>query len=167
MRAPCVLSGPGIPVGESRDGLAYLYDLTATCLDVAGLANVSGIHGESLWSMLCGDANGRDELLLLYAGTQRALRRGRHKLIRFPKIDRTMLFDVVKDPHEMHDLSDDASLEALRAALELGLRSAQTRCDDSLLWKAKIQIPVEVDLSGKRWKPDRWQPEWIRKKYWQ
>ena len=88
-------------------------------------------------------------------------------MIRFPKIDRTMLFDVVKDPHEMHDLSDDASLEALRAAVELGLRSAQTRCDDSLRWKTKDQIPVEIDLSGKRWKPDRWQPEWIRKKYWQ
>jgi len=170
MRSPCVIAGPGVPAGASRDGLAYLFDLTATCLETAGVAKPAGVDGRSLWPMLrqadAPAANGRDELLLIYSKTQRAIRHGDHKLIRFPQVDRTMLFDVVADPHELRDLSDDPASQELRAALAQRLRAAQARCEDPLAWTAKTLIPVELDLTGKRWPPDRWQPKWIREKYW-
>jgi arylsulfatase A-like enzyme len=170
MRSPCVVAGPGVPAGESRDGLAYLFDLTATCLETAGVAPVEGVDGRSLWPMLQGsdapEARGRDELLLIYSKTQRALRFGKYKMIRFPQIDRSLFFNVVDDPHELRDLSGDAAFEDLRASFEKRLRAAQQRCEDPLAWTAKKQVPVELDLTGKRWPADRWQPEWIRKKYW-
>lgn len=173
MRSPCVVAGPKVPAGEQRDGLAYLYDLTATCLETAGVHKVPEIDGVSLWSMLrgdaaqeAGDAVGREELLLIYSKTQRALRRGDHKLIRFPNIDRTILFDVKQDPHELRDLSDVPEFAELRGQLEQRLRTAQKRCEDPLPWRKEKLDPVEVDLTGKRWPADRWQPAWIRKKYW-
>lgn len=170
MRSPCVVAGPGVPKGESRDGLAYLLDLTATCLETAGLHNVDGVDGRSLWPMLKGDgsaaAKGREELLLIYNKTQRAMRIGKHKLIRLPQIDRTLFFNVADDPDELRDLAGDEAMAELRATFEQRLRAAQKRAADGCAWTAKKQVPVELDLTGKRWPADRWQPDWIRKKYW-
>lgn len=166
MRSPCVISGPQVPIGESRDGLAYLFDLTATCLESAGVSKVSGVHGQSLWPMLRGEADGRDELLMIYAKTQRALRIGDHKMIRLPQIDRTLFFNVRLDPDELLDLSQDDSLRDLRATFEARMLVAQKQAGDPLAWTASKLLPVEIDLTGKRWPADRWQPSWIRKKYW-
>jgi arylsulfatase A-like enzyme len=161
-----VISGPGVPVGESRDQLAYLFDLTATCLQSAGVDAGSEVHGQSLWPVLRNQGEGRDELLFLYAKTQRALRVGDHKLIRLPQIDRTLLFNVKTDPDELHDLAKLPEMKELHDQLCDRMRSLQAECDDPLAWTAKKQLPVEIDLTGKRWPADRWQPQWIRKKYW-
>ena len=166
MRSPCVMAGPNIPVGESRNQLAYLFDLTATCLQSAGVDAGAGVHGQSLWPVLRGKSKGRDELLFLYAKTQRALRVGDHKLIRLPQIDRTLLFNVKADPDELHDLSELPAMKPLHDKLCERMRILQSECGDPLAWTAKDQLPVEIDLTGKRWPADRWQPQWIRKKYW-
>jgi hypothetical protein len=34
-----------------------------------------------------------------------------------------------------------------------------------LPWTAAKLLPAEVDLTGKRWPPDRWQPQWIVDKF--
>lgn len=170
MRSPCIVAGPGVPSGQARNGLAYLLDLTATCLAAAGLDNVDGVDGRSLWPMLTNDgsaaAKGRDELLLIYNKTQRALRLGKHKMIRLPQIDRTLFFNVVDDPHELQDLSGEAALAELRAKFEKRMRAAQQAAGDPCAWTADSLAPAEIDLTGKRGPADRWQPEWIRRKYW-
>ena len=164
MRSPCVLAGPGVPVG-ARDGLAYLYDLTATVLDAAG-APQPNLDGRSLWPMVREGAGGRADLVQLYAKTQRAIRRGSFKLIRYPRIDRTVLYDVVHDPHELVDLAGRAEHAELQRELEALLRARLKQVGDDLPWRTPDQDPVEVNLAGKRFPPDRWQPAWIRKKYW-
>jgi len=164
MRAPCVLAGPGVPVVE-RDGLAYLFDLTATVLEVAGAAQ-SGLDGRSLMPMVRDGAAGREDLVQLYAKTQRAIRRGAHKLIRYPRIDRTVLYDVASDPHELVDLAGRPEHVELQRELEALLRARLRQAGDALPWRTEEQDPVELDLAGKRFPPDRWQPEWIRAKYW-
>jgi len=171
MRSPCVISGPGVSAGETRDGLAYLFDLTATCLESAGLSGkVPGLDGQSLWPMVrdaASDAGkGRDQLLLIYAETQRAMRYGDYKLMRLPQIDRTLFFNVVADPYELHDLSTDPAQRERLAAYQQRLQAMQQRCLDNLAWTSDEQLPAEIDLTGKRWPADRWQPEWIRKQYW-
>jgi arylsulfatase A-like enzyme len=167
MRSPCIMAGPGVRSGETRDDLAYLYDLTTTCLESAGSAAVAETHGQSLWPVMRNERHGRDELLLIYAKTQRALRMGSYKLIRLPKIDRTLFFNVVEDPDELQDLSQDPAQQERIALFKDRMLIMQQRCQDALPWTSEEQIPVELDLSGKRWPADRWQPEWIRKKYWQ
>ncbi len=54
----------------------------------------------------------------------------------------------------------------LREILELRLRAGQQRIGDDLAWTADEVGPAMVDLTGKRFAPDRWQPDWIVEKYW-
>jgi len=164
MRSPCILAGPNVPVGE-RDGLAYLFDLTATVLESAGVEGVK-LDGRSVWPMVRDGKPGRADLVQLYAKTQRAIRSGDHKLIRYPRIDRTVMYDVARDPDELVDLAGREEFAAKRRELEALLKKRLAEVGDGLAWRTAKQDPVEIDLTGKRWRPDRWQPEWIRKKYW-
>ena len=167
MRSPCIVAGPGVPAGGVRDGLCYLFDLTQTVAAAAGLGPLPGGDGVDLWPMLRGEGgSGRDKLLLLYADTQRAIVYPKQKLIRLPRIDRSLVFDLEQDPHELRDLSADPAHGELVRALGSRLRTLQQRTGDELPWTAEEQLPVEVDLTGKRWRADRWQPLWIRRKYW-
>lgn len=168
MRAPCIVAGPGVPRGASRDGLCYLFDLTRTIATAAGAEVPADLDARDLSPLLRGEpgAAGRDELLLLYADAQRAIVRPDHKLIRLPRIDRTLLFDLAADPHEQHDLGADPAHAQRLAALGDRLRELQQQGGDALAWTADEVAPATVDLSGKRWPPDRWQPQWIREKYW-
>lgn len=166
MASPVVLAGPGVPAGARRAGLTYLLDLMPTMLAAAGAAAPAEIEGRDLWPLIEGHGPGREALLLAYATTQRAVRVGDHKLIRFPQIDRTLLFDIGRDPHEMNDLADSPEHAPLRQALEARLRAEQQNVDDDLPWTAAEVQPATIDLSGKRFRPDRWQPRWIVEKYW-
>ena len=44
-------------------------------------------------------------MLFAYCDLQRAVRDGRWKLIRYPQINKTQLFDLQSDPDERNDLS--------------------------------------------------------------
>jgi len=48
----------------------------------------------------------RDYLTTGYKNNQRSIRDDRWKLIRYPLINKTQLFDLQADPHEMTDLAD-------------------------------------------------------------
>jgi len=47
----------------------------------------------------------RDNIMLAYMDFQLSVRDQRWKLMRFPKIDKTMLFDLKNDPHETNNLA--------------------------------------------------------------
>ncbi|MCA8952717.1 MAG: sulfatase-like hydrolase/transferase [Planctomycetes bacterium] len=166
MSTPVVLAGPGVPVGARRDGLCYLLDLMPTLLAASGTPAPEGVDGRDLWPLIRGEAGGRDAIVLLYAASQRAVRVGNRKLIRLPQIDRTLLFDVGDDPDEMRDLASDPAFADVRARLEARLRAEQAEVDDELPWTAPEVQPATIDLTGKRFPPDRWQPDWIVEKYW-
>ncbi|HEX6987143.1 MAG TPA: sulfatase-like hydrolase/transferase [Planctomycetaceae bacterium] len=107
LRVPLVLNGPGIGKGRS-DALVYLLDLYPTVLDLVGAEVPPGLDGRSFAGVLRGETDRhRDEILLAYEDVQRSLRDGRWKLIRYPHINRTQLFDLASDPHETRDLSTE------------------------------------------------------------
>jgi arylsulfatase A-like enzyme len=106
MHVPCVIAGPGIPHGRS-DALVYLMDLYPTFCDFGGATVPDGVEGRSLLPILQGRAaRTRDVLYTAYRDGQRAVRDDRWKLIRYPLVDKTQLFDLSRDPHELDNLAE-------------------------------------------------------------
>ncbi len=107
MRVPLVFDGPGIQAGSS-DALVYLLDLLPTLCDLAGAKVPANIDGASLALILHGEKTAvRTALGTAYRDVQRAVRDERWKLIRYPQVNRTQLFDLQNDPDEMRNLADD------------------------------------------------------------
>jgi arylsulfatase A-like enzyme len=128
MKVPLLLAGPGIARGRSG-ALVYLLDLYPTLCEAAGLPVPPGLDGRSFAPVLRRPSrDGRGELLLAYRGLQRAWRDERWKLIRYPEVNVTQLFDLRNDPDERLDLAGEPQharrvrhgldrLQALQAAL--------------------------------------------------
>ena len=104
MHVPCVIAGPGIPKGKS-EAFVYLMDLFPTLAGFGGAALPEGIEGKSLASIIAGkETKVRDLCYTAYRECQRAIRDERWKLIRYPLVDQTQLFDLQSDPHELTNL---------------------------------------------------------------
>lgn len=130
MHVPLVFFGPGIPKGESRSA-AYLMDLYPTICDLIGTPIPKGLDARSQLPTIQGkSAKVRDYAFTAYRDVQRAIRSDRWKLIRYPQIDKTQLFDLQNDPHEMDDLS--AKPESADRVKELTtlLKTAQAEYND-------------------------------------
>ena len=101
-----VMAGPGIPQGKC-DAFAYLFDVYPTVCELTGTPVPAEVESKSLVPVMTGRASQvRDVAFTAYRDCQRAVRDDRWKMIRYPLIDRTQLFDLVKDPHELNDLSE-------------------------------------------------------------
>lgn len=106
MKPPLIFAGPGIPKGETP-ALTYLLDIFPTVCDLVGTKVPAGLDGKSLKPVIEGKAAGvRDTLFLSYRDVQRAVRDSRWKLIRYPQVNVTQLFDLQSDPHEITSLAD-------------------------------------------------------------
>jgi len=106
MRVPLVITGPGIEPGGSNTALVYLHDLFPTFCDLVATEIPTDVEGHSLLPVLRGEKPSvRDSIFTGYRDVQRAVCDNRWKLIRYPQINRSQLFDLVKDPHELHDLA--------------------------------------------------------------
>ncbi|MEZ6014572.1 MAG: sulfatase-like hydrolase/transferase [Planctomycetota bacterium] len=170
LHAPLILAGPGVPADTSTSALVYLNDIYPTLLEAAGVtldeAARAPLLGASLWPTMRGEADGvRDSLFLSMGNTQRAVTDGRYKLIRFPEIDRMLLFDLASDPNEWFDLSARKEQAARIASLTTLMQEWQRRTGDVAPLVVASPKPAEIDLTGFQRKPDRWQPRWIREKY--
>ncbi len=132
MKVPLVFAGPGIPQGRS-DALIYLLDLYPTICDFAGAARPPGIDGVSFKPVIEGKSKAeRSELFFAYRHVQRAWRDERWKLIRYPEVNVTQLFDLRNDPEEMRDLANDPAHVPRVAQLMAKLKEAQPKFGDNL-----------------------------------
>ena len=157
MHVPLVFAGPGISKGDSK-ALAYLYDIYPTACELAGIPVPAGLDAKSLVPVIKGEqAKVRDAMFNAYRSCQRSIRDDRWKLIRYPLIDKTQLFDLQTDPHEMTDLG--AKPESADKIKEL----------TALLDKTRKELgdtdPLSVATPGKPdWTPDIAGPTTPRKR---
>ncbi len=165
MKCPLVIAGPGIPKGETR-AYSYLHDLFPTVCSLAGIPAPGNLDGKSLDVLWKGEAKSvRDSLFLSYVRFARSVQDGRWKLIRYPQIDHTQLFDLESDPDEMKDLAKDPAQKGRIESLTALLRDWQAKLGDGQPLTVPNPKPGPVDLTGGKRPPDQWQPGWIRKKY--
>lgn len=168
MRAPLVVVGDGVPAGASSNALVYLYDLMPTLCDWAVISIPAGVEGKSLLQVIQGKASFvRESLFTAYENSQRAVTDGRWKLIRYPLINKSQLFDLDNDPHEMHDLASDEKYQAELKRLFALLLDWQKKVADKAPLTSTNPNPEKIDLTGHPRKPDRHQPSEIVEKYFQ
>lgn len=132
MGVPFIVAGPGVESGESQ-ALVYLIDLYPTLCAVAGLPTPEGIDGRSFAKILAApDLPAREELVLGYRDVQRAIVTDRWKLIRYPQVDVTQLFDLESDPQELRDLSQSHDHRETADRLLARLERAKGELGDDL-----------------------------------
>lgn len=166
LRAPLVIAGPEVPQGRSSVALTYLLDLYPTLLNYAGAKPDEGIEGRDLAPLWNGKAQAvRDSLYLSMSDSQRAVTDGRWKLIRYPQIDHTQLFDLASDPDELLNLASNPEQAERVESLWKELERWQNEIGDPLPLRVAEPKAAEIDFGAVKRQPDRWQPRWIRRKY--
>jgi len=147
MGVPLIFSGPGIPRGRTTDTFAYLFDLYPTVCELVGARVPDGLEGRSLAPIIQGKAEKvRDTIFLAYKNLQRAVRRGRWKLLRYPQINKTQLFDLETDPHETKDLAGDPAHAGRIKELMALMAEQQKLFGDTQPLTSATPRPAEVDL---------------------
>jgi len=166
MKCPLVIAGPGIPEGQASDAFTYLIDLYPTLCGLTGVAAPDGLEGHNLSGIWNGTKDKvRGAVYLPFRNVQRSVRDERWKLICYPQINHMQLFDLKNDPHEIHDLAQHAEHKPERDRLLAMLKAWQQDMGDRQPLTVADPAPKEIDLTGRDRIPDRWQPEWIREKY--
>ena len=166
MKCPLILVGPGIPAGRGSDAFTYLYDIFPTVCALTGVTPPGGLDGFDLSPIWRGQqSHVRDSVFLPFQKIMRAVRDRRWKLIRYPQINYVQLFDLENDPHEMHNLAGDPQHAQQVKRLTALMKQWQAKAGDDQALTTDNPKPKEIDLTGRPRKSDRWQPKWIREKY--
>ena len=133
LRVPLIVAGPGIPANQRTDAMCYLFDVLPTLGALCGVAGPGTSEGIDLSPTLRDPAApARASMIFAYRGVQRALRDERWKLILYPQVDRTQLFDLAADPDERTNLADRPEHTARVAAMTAALAADMKRLDDPL-----------------------------------
>lgn len=141
---PLLIEGPGVPAGRVVRGPVGLSRIAATLLDLAGLPPLPGHVGTSLVPAIrSGDAGDQPAYMETLA-TQldmgwSPLLGVRTRRFAYIKAPRPELYDVSKDPHELHNIVDRFPKRA--AALD--------RIVDRDSGNARVSARVELD-AGQR-----------------
>lgn len=133
VRVPMILAGPGIPKGETRDQLCYLYDIYPTLCERAGLKVPETVEFESFNRVLTdAGAKHRDHLYFAFMNWQRSVRDMRYKLIEccVNQKRHRQLFDLKEDPQEIHNLAGNPDHAEVIKRLGAILQAERLRLND-------------------------------------
>jgi len=135
---PFIAVGPGIKASHKIDAPIYLQDVMATSLDIAGAKRPKQVEFQSLLPLLSGKTTESEVRAVYgaYLGLQRSVTVGNWKLILYPKISKTRLYNIKRDPLEMKDLADNKKTEKVIKRLYKRLLNLQKANNDSLDLKA-------------------------------
>ena len=166
MNVPLIISGPGIPKGQTSKALVYLYDLFPTLTQYLHVPTPEGIDGLSLLKVIQQkEPQVRSSLYTAYRNTIRAVRDEEWKLIHYPQIDYTQLYHLKEDPQEINNLAEDPAYETKVEEMMQLLKSHHQATDDTLNLNPSTLVSKEYDYKTLKQTPDKWQPAYIINKY--
>jgi arylsulfatase A-like enzyme len=155
IRMPFLVRWPAvIKPGTRSDAMALNIDFAPTFLEAAGLPASAEMQGRSMMTLLRGrtPADWRTSMYYRYyhdpgdhnTRAHYGVRTKTHKLIYFPTKDQWELFDLVRDPYELHNLYDQPGMATQVATLKAELvRLKRAMRDDDQF--AGEQFPNGVD----------------------
>jgi arylsulfatase A-like enzyme len=134
MRPPFIITGPGLKPNTKIDTPIYLQDAMATALDLAGIEKPSQVEFQSLMPLLKGEKTVQYESIYgKYMHMQRMILKGDWKLVFYPFAEKKMrLFNVKRDPMEMHDQIDNPEYASLVKKLRADFIALQKGMGDDL-----------------------------------
>lgn len=166
VKVPVIISGPGIPKEKVSDALVYLYDLYPTLCDASGLPAPEGIDGKNLYPVIKGETTSvRNSLYTAYRNTVRAVRTDEWKLIHYPQINHTQLYNLNTDPLEINNLASQTKYDDKVAEMMELIKEWYQATNDTMNLNPAVIQPMDYDYTKLVQKPDRWQPEYILNKY--
>jgi arylsulfatase A-like enzyme len=132
VRVPFMVAGPGVEKSKTIKGSIYLQDVMATTLDLAGVEKPSHVEFNSLLPMLKGRPSPYGSIYGGYLNLQRSIRNEDYKLILYPQAKVARLFDLRKDPLEMHDLAAEPDSRPVMRSLFNEMLQQQLMLEDKL-----------------------------------
>jgi arylsulfatase A-like enzyme len=142
LRMPLIVRWPGtIRPGSVDEHLASNLDFAETFLNIAGVPAPAEMQGQSLVPLLKGasPADWRQAFYYHYyeyprphhVPPQFGARTDRYKLIYYPLTDEWELFDLAKDPHEMHSVYGEPAYADTSGQLKVELKRLREQYRDS------------------------------------
>lgn len=145
VRAPLMVCGPGIPENELIDAPVYLQDIMPTTLELAGADIPEHVRFKSLMPLIEGRRKENYGAIYgAYMDLQRMVTEGNFKLIWYPKIDKYLLFNLKRDPLEVHDLSGNERYAKRLEDMKAKLHALQKEMNDPLLEKEEKKEGAEA-----------------------
>lgn len=138
-RTPMVMRYPGvIKPGTQSTEMVMNLDIAPTLLDAAGMAIPAEMQGQSVLPLFK-KGKGREAMYYHYyengehsVSPHFGIRTKRYKLIRFyEKVDTWELYDLERDPQEMHNLYGQKGYEKITADLKAALKKLIDQYEDA------------------------------------
>ncbi len=139
-RTPMMMRYPGvIKPGTILNEYVMNLDIAPTCLDAAGVAIPGDMQGKSILPLLTGKkVKGREAMYYHYyengehaVSPHFGVQTKKYKLIRFYKrVDSWELYDLQKDPHDMHNLYGKKGYEKVTRELKSRLNTLIAQYED-------------------------------------
>jgi arylsulfatase A-like enzyme len=141
IRMPLLVRWPArIAPGSTSDAMVLNVDLAPTLLDAAGIGVPADMQGRSALPLLEGrtPADWRTSMYYRYyhpghhdVAAHYGVRTTEHKLIYFNTLDQWELYDLRRDPHEMHNVVSDPAYAEVLARLKAELRRLRAELKDT------------------------------------
>ncbi|MFK7851497.1 MAG: sulfatase-like hydrolase/transferase [Akkermansiaceae bacterium] len=166
MRSPLIIRGPGVPAESSSQALVYLHDLYPTILKLAGQSDDTAEDAANLEPLWLGEKTAvRDHLFMAFQSQIRSIRDERWKLLIYPQINHRQLYDLQSDPDELFNLAMLPEHEETLKRLTTSMGEWQKTLGDDQALSSTNPKSKDYDYTKFKQKRDRWQPDWIFKKY--
>lgn len=136
VRVPLVVRGPGFPAGSTVSQLAEITDLAPTILNIGQARTTQPLDGADLKPLAQDPMVGANRALLLETSysyqhlSTAAIRVGQWAYMAWSDGE-SELYDLTKDPYEVHNLAGDPVYAATATDLSARLRILQSCAGDS------------------------------------
>lgn len=124
VHVPLIICAPGrFPAGQRRSQLVSLVDIAPTLCDLGHAPHLPKEDGSSLLPLLENTDWDREDVVISILTDIKGdlpsamIRWGRYKLTKYSTIDLPLLFDLKKDPKELHNLATDPSYQEISSRL--------------------------------------------------